>query len=138
EMGVTLDLQWLKGADYVSKVQTLIAGDDLPDIMALPNLPKMDQLLQAKFLDLTDYVAGDAIAEYPMLAAFPTSTWQAASYHGSIYGLTRPLVPIFPRLEARTDTLDELGITPEFSNGEEFLSLCREITDPKADRYAMI
>src|SRR5699024_6724962 len=52
--------------------------------------------------------------------------------------LTRPRVPIFPRLEARTDTLDELGLTPEFRNGEEFLDLCREITNPKADQYAMI
>lgn len=137
QLGMTFDLQWLKGGDYVSKVQTLIAGNDLPDVMALPLLPQMDQVLESKFLDITEYVAGDAIAEYPMLAAFPTPTWQAASYHGSIYGLTRSFVPITFRLEARTDTLEQLGVTPEVSNGEEFLDLCREITDPKADRFAM-
>lgn len=137
QMGITFDLQWLKGADYVSKVQTLIAGDDLPDVIALPRLPRMDQVLESKFLDITEYVAGDAIAEYPMLASLPTSTWQAASYHGSIYGLTRSFVPITFRLEARTDTFEQLGVRPEFNSGEEFLALCREITDPKADRFAM-
>lgn len=138
QLGITLDLQWLKGADYLSKVQTMIAGDDLPEVISLPILSRMDQLMEAKFLDITEYVAGDAIAEYPNLAAFPTSTWQAATFNGAIYGLSRPLVPIFPRLEARTDTLDKLGIKPEFNNGEEFLALCREITDRNADRFAMI
>ena len=138
QMGLTFDLQWLKGADYVSKVQTMIAGDDIPEVMSLPVLSRMDQILESKFLDITDYVAGDAIAEYPMLAAFPTSTWQSVTYQGSIYGLSRPLVPIFPRLEARTDTLDKIGVKPEFSNGEEFLDLWRESTSAKADQYAMV
>lgn len=137
QMGVTLSLTWVKGAEFLAKVQTMIASGDLPDVMLVPSLPRLDQVLTSKFLDITPYVAGDAITDYPMLANFSTLSWQNTVYNGSIFGISRPVTPITPRLEARTDTMDQLGVKPEFSNGEEFLGLCREITDRKAGRFAM-
>jgi MFS family permease len=60
-------------------------GDDLPDIIHFPgglnafvgaagtaNLP---QFLQTRSADLTPYLAGDAIKDYPFLAAIPTYAW---------------------------------------------------------------
>lgn len=137
QLGVTLGMQWVKGTEFLPKVQTLIAGDDLPDVMLLPQLPRLDQVLKSKFTDITEYVSGEAIAEYPMLANYTTLSWKNTVFDGSIYGISRPAVPITPRLEARTDVLAELGVEPVFSSGEEFLALCREITDRKAGQFAM-
>lgn len=138
ELGVKLDLQWVKGDDYVSKVQTMIAGGDMPEVMQVPQLPQMAKALKAKFTDLTEYLAGDAVADYPMLANFPTTAWQEVVYGGSIYGIPRPLLPIGSRMEARTDTLEKLGISLDITSAEDFLDLCREITDRKSDRFAMV
>ncbi|MGD7706781.1 hypothetical protein [Microlunatus sp. Y2014] len=135
--GITFDISWAKGTEYVAKVQTMIAGDDLPEVMSLPQLPEMDRLLEAKFADITEFVAGDAIAEYPGLANFGTPAWQAATFHGAIRGVSRPAGAISYRVEARTDTLEEMGVEPTFSNGEEFLDLCREITNRDAGIFAM-
>src|SRR5699024_778391 len=117
---------------------TMIAGDDMPEVMRVPDLPQMAKALKAKFADLTDYLAGDAVADYPMLANFPTTAWQEVVYGGSLYGIPRPLLPIGSRLEARTDTLEDLGISLDIGSGEDFLDLCREITDRKSDRFAMV
>ncbi|HIT74508.1 MAG TPA: hypothetical protein IAA98_02890 [Candidatus Avipropionibacterium avicola] len=138
QLGVTMELSWIKGDDYLSRFQTMVAGDDIPDVVAVPNVPQLDKMLKAKFTDLTEYLAGDAVAEYPMLANFPAVSWQEVIYGGSIYGIPRPLLPISSRLEARTDTLDELGIVPEFTSADGFLDLCREVTDRKSGRFAMV
>src|ERR1051326_1075261 len=68
QLGVTLKLNINSQVDYQSgKLATLIAGDDLPDILyiapgtALNGLP---QFLQAKCADLTQYLSGDAVKDY--------------------------------------------------------------------------
>jgi hypothetical protein len=86
-------------ADYPAKISTTMAGDDLPDVMLLPgglnvtiaqsgtaNLP---QFLQSKCADLTPYLSGDAVKDYPLLAAIPTFAWQNAgcAFGGHLYML---------------------------------------------------
>src|SRR6185436_20932261 len=68
------------GADYRTKFATMMAGDDLPDIMHVffgysvaPNLPAF---FKSKCADLTPYLSGDAAKEYPYLAALPTPAWK--------------------------------------------------------------
>jgi putative aldouronate transport system substrate-binding protein len=71
------------GGDGRLRLQTMMAGDDLTDIihlfggmMAAPNLP---DFIKAKCADLTPYLAGDAIKDYPNLAAIPTYAWQKSN-----------------------------------------------------------
>ncbi|MBV9577329.1 MAG: hypothetical protein JO057_01930 [Chloroflexi bacterium] len=83
-------------ADYTAKVGTLMAGGagDLPDVLsffsapstAVPNLPAF---LQHSAADLTPYLAGDAVKDYPNLAAIPTYAWQnsGAVINGHVYGI---------------------------------------------------
>lgn len=138
QLGADLELQWIKGDDYTSKVQTLVAGGDMPEIIQMPSLPRLDQVLETKFADLTPFLAGEAINDYPYLANFATEAWEETVFNGKIYGIPRPLLPIGARLEARTDTLADLGIELDLTDGESFLDLCREITDRSADRFAMV
>lgn len=137
-LGVTLDLQWLRAEEYTAKLQTLLASDDLPEVVLINPLPKLDQVLQSKFTALDDYLAGDAVTDYPMLSDTRTAAWRETMFGGSIYGIPRPLAPIGARLAARTDTLDELGVQPEFGDAEEFFDFCVEVTDRSAGRFAMV
>ena len=71
-----VNMNIIPGADYRVKFPTIMASDDLPDIMHLffgytvaPNLPGF---FKAKCADLTPYLAGDAAKDYPFLAAITT------------------------------------------------------------------
>ena len=46
--------------------------------------------LDAKCTDLTQYLAGDAIRDYPNLAAIPSRSWKGALVNGKIYGVPIP------------------------------------------------
>lgn len=65
------------------KFATLVAGGELPDIIAVAqNLPDPTELIAAKCQDLTEFLSGDAVREYPNLAAIPTYAWKAAGHIG--------------------------------------------------------
>jgi len=82
------------GADYPLRMATLMAGNDIPDILHLffgitgafvP--PGTAEFVKAKCQDLTPFLAGDAIKEYPNLAAIPTYAWSnsACVIDGALY-----------------------------------------------------
>jgi putative aldouronate transport system substrate-binding protein len=58
-----------------------MASNDLPDIMhiflGITNAPPgVTEFIKAECADLTPYLAGDAVKDYPNLAAIPTYAWQ--------------------------------------------------------------
>ncbi|MDE3075892.1 MAG: hypothetical protein KGJ86_10730, partial [Chloroflexota bacterium] len=67
-------------ADYRVKLATLMAGNDLPDIIHLffgiQAAPALPDFIKAQCADLTPYLSGDAIKEYPFLASIPTYAWK--------------------------------------------------------------
>jgi putative aldouronate transport system substrate-binding protein len=139
QMGAVLAMQWVKADDYFAKFQTMLAGNDLPDVLLVPQVPSMDKMVQTKFADLAPYLAGDAVGQYPMLANFSTASWQTTVFGDGLYGIPMQSVPITSRVEVRTDTLQQLGIAePDLTDGKSFLDFCRAITDPKKNRYAMV
>ena len=94
-MGVNLELQMVSNADYLQKFPTVIAGNELPDMLQTPNgspppIPNLPQLLDKRFTNLTEYLSGDAVKEYPILANLPTRTWKSAVFNGGIYGIPIP------------------------------------------------
>jgi putative aldouronate transport system substrate-binding protein len=125
---------------YEAKVQTTIAGGDLPDVMQLIPLPRMPEVLESEFEDLTPYLAGDAIKEYPGLASIPTATWQIPTLNGKIWGVAQPRPAAGQSANTRGDLLKQYGIdtnSPALSSGQDFLDLCKAISDPKKNKYAM-
>jgi putative aldouronate transport system substrate-binding protein len=99
QLNATVQFTVVAPADYPAKIGTTMAGDDLPDVMLFPgglnvtiaqsgtaNLP---QFLQSKTADLTPYLSGDAVKDYPFLAAIPTFAWQNAgcAFGGHLYML---------------------------------------------------
>ena len=72
----------------------MMAGNDIPDIIHLyfgitgafvP--PGTAEFVKAKCQDLTQFLAGDAIKDYPNLAAIPTYAWtnSACVIDGALY-----------------------------------------------------
>ena len=71
------------GTDYRAKLATIMAGDDLPDLMHIGydigSAPGLAAFFKAKCADLTPYLAGDAVKDYPNLASIPTHSWYNAN-----------------------------------------------------------
>ncbi|MGW6901149.1 extracellular solute-binding protein [Streptomyces sp. NPDC054919] len=112
ELGVDLDLVVVPAMESNQKFATLVAGGDLPDIIAVSaNLPNPTELIAAKCQDLTEFVSGDAIKEYPNLAAIPTYAWKAAGrIGGRLYKLPVERSRIGHSLSANLERLKEAGI----------------------------
>lgn len=87
--GGTLDFVITPSTDYPSKLATLLAGNDLPDVVSfLPGLvPQLPRVLKAVFHDLTEYLAGDAIKKYPFLANIQHPADSVAQCHPQRRGL---------------------------------------------------
>jgi putative aldouronate transport system substrate-binding protein len=135
--------------DYAAKLGTTMAGDDLPDVMLFPgglnvtiaqsgtaNLP---QFLQSKCADLTPYLSGDAIKDYPYLAAIPTFAWKNAgcAFGGHLYML--PLQRyVAGRAFFKNTTFYDAEIGKDYvpKNAEDLKKVFQQLNRPQEDRYA--
>jgi putative aldouronate transport system substrate-binding protein len=96
-LGIDLELILVPDADFDAKMATLIAGDDLPDIICIGgghHLPREQDFVTAKCADLSDLLSGDKVKDYPNLANIPTYAWQGMGrVKGRIFGVPqeRPL-----------------------------------------------
>ena len=137
-LGVDLDMQMVGNADYAQKFPTVIAGDDLPDVIRLLDVANFPALLENRFEPLSEYLAGDAIKDYPNLANIPTVHWKNASrYNGAIYGIPIPRGSVGNYNFIRRDIIDARGLNPEPKGWDEFLELCTGLTDAKERRWAL-
>lgn len=138
-VGSELKVAWTPAADWSQKLATTIAGDQLPDVFNLQNeTPDFPAMLEAKALDLTPYLAGDAIKKYPALANIPTDSWRGAIFNGKIFGLPIPRGITTSRvLYRREDILESLGAAAVPASFAEFMDLCQSVTEPAKNRWAL-
>jgi len=139
QLGVNLKMNMVAAADYVNKIATLVAGNELPDLASLsltatPNLP---QLLASRFADLTEFLSGDAIKDYPFLANITTDSWKRMVYNGGIYGLPIPRSRIGNLMFVRDDILKAKGLSNEPKSFAEFRELCKGLTDRRHNKFAI-
>jgi putative aldouronate transport system substrate-binding protein len=111
-VGAELHLELAPIADYPQRLATLMAGNDLPDIVYF-NAPfttaGQAQFLKSSCADLTQYLAGDAIKDYPNLAALPTPAWKGALYGNALYGVPVVYSQLFRVLWTHQELLDQAG-----------------------------
>ncbi|SDR07671.1 putative aldouronate transport system substrate-binding protein [Curtobacterium sp. UNCCL20] len=138
-MGVELGLTITPSADFDSKFATQVAGNALGDVFTISGaFSYLPQFLEAKAADLTPYLSGSAVRDYPYLANIPTASWKGTVYSGAIYALPVPRGPLASSvLYQRNDLFERLGVDPSFSSVDEFLQLCRQVTDADANRWAL-
>jgi putative aldouronate transport system substrate-binding protein len=82
-LNADFQMDLVAGPDYPAKLATIMAGGDLPDLMHIGydigSAPGLSAFFKAKCADLTPYLAGDAVKEYPNLASIPTHSWYNAN-----------------------------------------------------------
>jgi putative aldouronate transport system substrate-binding protein len=141
-LGANMQWQPTNGATITTTLPTLFAGNQLPDWIEVPTWaepPGFGQAVQTKLADLTPYLAGDKIKDYPNLAAIFSSGWQQGIWNNKIVGIPTVTVSfgtgVF--LYYRADILDSLGIgTPSVNSLSDLYDLGKEINDPAGKRWA--
>jgi putative aldouronate transport system substrate-binding protein len=149
-LNATVQFDVVTQADYPVKLGTVMAGNDLPDVMyiyaragsssTLAAATGMPQFLQSKAADLTPYLAGDAAKDYPNLAAIPTIAWKNAgcAYQGRLY-----LIPIHRYLPGQmfvknvTAWDGELGPNYVPKNAADFKRALLALTKPQQGFYGI-
>ncbi|WP_154796392.1 extracellular solute-binding protein [Occultella kanbiaonis] len=138
-IGSELSLTITPGADYPQRFATAVAGDGLGDVFTIDmGFAQLPQFLAAQCQDLTEYLSGDAAADYPFLANLPTDSWRGTIYNGAIYGL--PIsrgVQSSQLLYTRNDLFEARGVDPRPTTIEEFVQACRDMTDTRANTWAL-
>ncbi|HEX8968457.1 MAG TPA: hypothetical protein VF937_11280 [Chloroflexota bacterium] len=149
-LNATVQFQIVTSADYPVKLGTVMAGNDLPDLLYMYTRPGasstlaaaagVPQFLQTQAADLTPYLAGDAAKDYPNLAAIPTQAWKNAgcAYQGHLY-----LIPIHRYLPSfmwlkNTSVYDkEFGADYVPANADDFKRVLQTLTRPQQDFYGI-
>ena len=116
-INATLQMDQVTAADYPAKVNVVISGNDLPDYIYNPttNVPwgvisGLPAFVKAKCTDLTPYLSGDAIKDYPNLAHYTNYTWRSGVVDGKIYAMPIARPPIGTVLMHRPDLFEKAGI----------------------------
>lgn len=115
ELGIPIDFSVQDGNTYGDKLSAILGARDVPDLLCVPSweygkIPKFTDAVKALFEDLTDYLKGDAVAPYAMLATLPTGAWQQAVWGGRLYSVPWPTDGPFPyALFYRKDLADAAG-----------------------------
>jgi len=138
-MNAKMNIVMIPFADFDQKWAAIQAGNDLPDLMCTitrPSTPIVPAFLEAKCQDLTPYLAGDAVKDYPNLAALPTRSWKSALVNGKIFGVPIPLRPYFWWFWGHQELLDQAGLQYPKS-AAEFKDIAVKLNDPQHDMYAI-
>ncbi|MFJ6567501.1 substrate-binding domain-containing protein [Streptomyces sp. NPDC091292] len=140
-VGCDLNFQITPVGDYPNKFAVTIAGGDLPDAMLMlrpdQNSAATPDMLDALFEDLTEHLSGDNIRDYPYLANIPSASWAPCVRNGGIYALPMPRPLSGGPTYTRLDLIKKRGLDPNPKSWSEFFQLCKDVTDPKANQYAM-
>lgn len=143
QLNVNFQFNMVAVADQPTRLATLMAGDDLPDIInvfrGINGIANLPPFLQTKCADLTPYLAGAADKEYPFLAAIPSFAWRNS---GSIVGSQILMVPI-QRYAPGTIMYKNAGIyDTEIGNDyvpkdfDDFKRVLQQLHRPDQGRYA--
>ena len=145
-INATLQMNQVTAADYPAKVNVVIAGNDLPDFIYNPttNVPwgvisGAADFVKAKCTDLTPYLSGDAIKDYPNLAHYPTYTWRSGVVNGKIYALPIARPPIGTEIMYRPDLFEKAGITLDKApkNADDFKRMLVALTRPQDNQWGI-
>lgn len=137
-MGIDLTFQISDGNTYGDKLAAVLASPkDVADWVTIPGWnipPRFGQAVGTIFTDLTPYLAGDKIKQYPNLANIPTDAWRACMWNGKLYGLPFPGELINDATFYRADLLPEGTALP--TDADSYLTFLDSLTDKGAKRWA--
>ncbi|MFD6192130.1 extracellular solute-binding protein [Streptomyces sp. NPDC060275] len=140
-IGVDVAWQNQDGNTYDQKLGAVLASSEVPDVVVVPGwnmTGKIPSAIIGKFADLGPYLSGDAVKEYPNLAAIPTDAWQRSIFGGKLLGLPMPssyvsgILPLY-----RQDIFEKEGYEVSRSC-DEFMAMAKDATNARAKRWACL
>jgi putative aldouronate transport system substrate-binding protein len=139
-MNLNVKLNLTPFSDWAfGKFQALVAGGDLPDITMIPIggvIPDLPSFLEAKVQDLTPFVGGDAVKEYPNLAALPTVGWKGMVYNNKIFAVPIAIAQFYWGLWGHQEILEANNLGWPKS-AAEFRQTMKQLTDPQLNKYGI-
>ncbi|ONK10857.1 extracellular solute-binding protein [Streptomyces sp. MP131-18] len=138
-IGVRMNWQTQDGNTYGDKLGAVLAGSDIPDLVCIPGWELAGQIPQAissRFADLGPYLSGDAVLDFPNLAAIPTAAWEASIFGGALRGLPMPAAPIGGVMPYYRQDIFEANGWEVPTDPDDFIAFCREITSASSRVWA--
>jgi putative aldouronate transport system substrate-binding protein len=140
-LGVTWEFNGVPSTSYAEKAAVTAASGDFPDLfwMFFDLAPDQYKLIQqGAFTDLTPYLSGDGLKEFPNLAAYPPQLWKNVAIGGKIYGVPRPRFLTTNSVLVRKDWADKFGGLESLKNAEDVFKLLTSFTknDPNGNSQA--
>jgi putative aldouronate transport system substrate-binding protein len=144
QLGATVNMTIVPNADYPARIQVVMAGSDLPDVIHVGggSVASLigDQFVNSQASDLTSYLAGDAARDYPNLAAIPGYAYRGSGgiFSNKLYG-----IPIHRYLPAfwffrNIDIWDaEIGANTVPKDAEDFKKILQQLNRPQENRFAI-
>ncbi|MFI7007106.1 sugar ABC transporter substrate-binding protein [Streptomyces sp. NPDC050145] len=133
-LGVDVEFTIVPDADFRAKMATLFAGDDIPDIINIGGgyvLPREAQFVKTRCADLTEYLSGDAVKDYPNLAGIPTYAWEGMGrIAGRIYGVPVERPKPQDTMFFNNGVFTKAGYKPGMS-ADDFAALAKDATGAK-------
>lgn len=140
-LGARVDITSVSSADYETKLNTVIAGGKLPDIMlydgaGISNLPRF---LESTCADLTPLLGGDRAKDFPNLAMIPRTVWETCTQAGKLYFLPIPRNIVGGSGFYNATLFEGAGVTDTgtVKSADDFLGVLKELTRPKQNRWAL-
>jgi len=129
-LNVDLDIEWVNYEDYPNKVNTLLATNNLPDVVQIMKTngnfyyPAFTQAIDAgNFVDMTKYIFGKGgLKEInSVMSKWDDSMWEQATYNGGIYILPRSKAEIAQQsgINVRRDLMRKYGYEKEPTTMDE-------------------
>ncbi len=140
ELGANLKISIAPYADYkTTRLATIMAGGDLPDVLYIQPqspLPNFPDFLKAKCADLTPYLSGDAVKDYPNLANFPAFSWKNGVFNNGIYAIPCPYPVYSWVLWTHQELLDQAGL-PLPKSADDFKKTLVAMTKPDQNQWGI-
>jgi putative aldouronate transport system substrate-binding protein len=135
ELGLNVKLPLTQLADYPTKLNTIIAGGSLPDLLSLGagnglGISNLPEFLQSQCMDLTALVGGDAIKQFPNLANLPPYAWRNAVFNDRLYAVPSVRASISSAIMFGKGKLLEPVGGATFKNADDFLRVMQQLTQP--------
>jgi len=143
QLGATVQMNIIPFAEFNPKLATLMAGGEPPDIIHLVGganaaVNSLPQFLEAQCADLTPYVSGDAVKEYPNLAALPTIAWRnTAVFNNKLLAVPVSRPSVGTGLFKINEIYDkEIGENYLPKNAADYKRVLQQLNRPQENRWA--
>jgi putative aldouronate transport system substrate-binding protein len=112
----TLNVDWeaiqVVSDDYDTKGTVMLNSNTPADLFLFLDSDSVFRtaLQQGAFNDLTSFLSGDGLKEFPNLARIAPSVWNNSKFQGKIYGVPRSRIEVGDVLMYRKDWADKMGL----------------------------